>query len=62
MEAIIARAPPNGPTPHRTTLPPGAIASANPSSSGPSFFERLFGPPTPPAPVGRQSQRRIFTR
>jgi murein L,D-transpeptidase YcbB/YkuD len=33
-------------------------------SSGPSFFERLFGPPTlPPAPIGRrQVQRRVFTR
>ena len=32
-------------------------------SSGPSFFERLFGgPPTPPAPVGRQQQRRVITR
>jgi murein L,D-transpeptidase YcbB/YkuD len=34
-------------------------------SSGPNFFERLFGgPPVPPAPIGRrpQVQRRIFTR
>jgi hypothetical protein len=33
-------------------------------SSGPSFFERLFGPPTLPlAPIGRrQVQRRVFTR
>jgi len=32
-------------------------------SSGPSFFERLFGPPTPPAPIpGRRQQRRLFTR
>jgi L,D-transpeptidase YcbB len=38
-----------------------------PSYSGPSFFERLFGAPVPPAPIpGRrlyqQQQRRIFTR
>jgi murein L,D-transpeptidase YcbB/YkuD len=26
-------------------------------SSGPSFFARLFGPPTPPAPVGRRAQQ-----
>jgi murein L,D-transpeptidase YcbB/YkuD len=36
------------------------------SYSGPSFFERLFGAPVPPAPIpGRrlqQQQRRIFTR
>ena len=34
-------------------------------SSGPNFFERLFGgPPVPPAPIGRRPpvQRRIFTR
>jgi murein L,D-transpeptidase YcbB/YkuD len=68
MEAIVSRAPPNGgPIPHNVTLPAGAIASNGSSfgSSGPSFFERLFGPPIPPAPVGRraqQPQRRIFTR
>jgi murein L,D-transpeptidase YcbB/YkuD len=36
------------------------------SYSGPSFFERLFGAPVPPAPIpGRrlqQQQRRVFTR
>jgi hypothetical protein len=65
MEAVVARSVPNGgPIPRNTTLPPGVIAS-NGGSSGPSFFERLFGPPTPPAPIGRraqQPQRRIFTR
>jgi L,D-transpeptidase YcbB len=31
--------------------------------SGPSFFERLFGAPTPPpAPPGRRMPRRVFTR
>ncbi|WP_024519015.1 L,D-transpeptidase family protein [Bradyrhizobium sp. Tv2a-2] len=51
-------------------LPPGvSVASANGWSSGPSFFERLFGGGgqlTPPAPVGRrplyQQQRGFFTR
>jgi murein L,D-transpeptidase YcbB/YkuD len=67
MEAVVARSvPSSGPRPGNTTLPPGVIASANPT--GPSLFERLFGPSTPPAPVGRraqqpqQNQRRIFTR
>jgi len=38
--------------------------SGGPSYSGPSFFERLFGAPTPPAPIPgrRQQQRRLFTR
>ena len=47
------------------TLPPGVnFASDNSFSSGPNFFERLFGGPsqmTPPAPVGRRQQQR-FTR
>jgi len=38
-----------------------AVAN-NGGSSGPNFFERLFGAPTlPPAPVGRRPQR-VFTR
>jgi murein L,D-transpeptidase YcbB/YkuD len=52
-------------------LPPGvSVASDNSYSSGPNFFERLFGaaqPATPPAPVGRrrplyQQQGGFFTR
>jgi hypothetical protein len=42
-----------------------SVASDNVFSSGPNFFERLFGGggnPIPPAPVGRRAQRRIFTR
>jgi L,D-transpeptidase YcbB len=52
----------------RPTLPAGvSFASDNSFSSGPSFFERLFGaPPVPPAPIGRrgvpQQPRRVFTR
>jgi L,D-transpeptidase YcbB len=46
-------------------LPPGVnFASDNTYSSGPNFFERLFGGPsqmTPPAPIGRRPQQR-FTR
>ena len=44
-----------------------AILAAMPQSGlAQSFFERLFGPPTPPAPVGRRGvqpqQRRVITR
>ncbi len=63
LENVVAHSQPGYGKPAGMTLPPGvSFASAN----GPSFFERLFGPPTPPpAPVGRRSQqqqRRIFTR
>jgi murein L,D-transpeptidase YcbB/YkuD len=69
LETLVSHAQPNYSRP-RDTLPAGVnFASDNSFSSGPSFFERLFGGPstmTPPAPVGRrpqgQQQRRIFTR
>ena len=64
LENLVAHAQPNYARP-KDGLPAGvSFASDNTFSSGPSFFERLFGgPPTPPAPVGRrQQQRRVFTR
>lgn len=63
LENVVARAQPSYARP-ATTLPAGvAFAGGNSFSSGPSFFERLFGPPTPPpAPVGRRQQQRVFTR
>ncbi|MBI5264375.1 MAG: L,D-transpeptidase family protein [Bradyrhizobium sp.] len=63
LENIVARAGPSYARP-ATTLPSGVTFANNGGgfSSGPSFFERLFGPPTPPpAPVGRRPQR-VFTR
>ena len=65
LEAMVAHAQPNYSRP-KDSLPAGVnFASDNSySSSGPSFFERLFGgpsTPTPPAPVGRRPQQR-FTR
>ncbi|MGV7211750.1 L,D-transpeptidase family protein [Bradyrhizobium sp. UFLA05-112] len=65
LENVVAHSQPSYSRP-ATTLPSG-VAVANSGfgggfSSGPSFFERLFGPPTPPpAPVGRRQQR-VFTR
>jgi hypothetical protein len=62
LENVMARSQPSAGRPN-TTLPPG-VSFASGGYSGPSFFERLFGPPTPPAPIGRraQQQRRTMTR
>jgi hypothetical protein len=64
LEAMVAHAQPNYSRP-KDALPAGVnFASDNTYSSGPSFFERLFGGPSPmspPAPVGRRPQQR-FTR
>jgi murein L,D-transpeptidase YcbB/YkuD len=65
MEAYVAHAQPSYSHP-AGNLPTGvSFASDNSYSSGPSFFERLFGgpPPPPPALIGRRPPpRRIFER
>ncbi len=66
LEAIVAHSQPSYSRP-ATTLPSGVAVANNGGgfgSSGPNFFERLFGAPTPPpAPVGRRpQQQRVFTR
>jgi hypothetical protein len=67
LENVVAHSQPSYSHP-TGNLPAGvSFASDNTyssGSSGPSFFERLFGPSTPPpAPVGRrQQQRRVVTR
>jgi murein L,D-transpeptidase YcbB/YkuD len=64
LENVVAHSQPGYSHP-ATRLPPGVAIANNGGgfgSSGPNFFERLFGAPaTPPAPVGRRSQR-VFTR
>jgi murein L,D-transpeptidase YcbB/YkuD len=63
MENVVAHSQPSYSHP-TGNLPAGvSFASDNssyssgPFSSGPSFFERLFGPPSlPPAPVGRRQR------
>ncbi|TFV44075.1 L,D-transpeptidase family protein [Bradyrhizobium niftali] len=64
LENIVAHSQPSYSRP-ATTLPSGVAVANNGGgfgSSGPNFFERLFGAPTPPpAPVGRRPQR-VFTR
>ena len=69
LENMVAHAQPNYTRPSGSSLPAGVnFASDNTYSSGPSFFERLFGGPsstTPPAAVGRRPQqqpRRVITR
>jgi L,D-transpeptidase YcbB len=69
MENVVAHSQPGYGGGSKPTLPPGVSFASNGGSSGPSFFERLFGggaAATPPAPVGRRggqtAQRRVFTR
>jgi murein L,D-transpeptidase YcbB/YkuD len=63
LENVVAHSQPSYSRP-ATTLPSGVAVANNGGSSGPNFFERLFGAPTPPpAPIGRRpQQQRVFTR
>ncbi len=65
LENVVAHSQPSYSHP-TGNLPAGvSFASDNTTySSGPSFFERLFGPPTPPAPIlgRRMPPRRMFAR
>ena len=65
LESVVAHANQSYVRPSGSALPSNVAFNSDFGSSGPSFFERLFGPPTPPAPVGRrmqQQQRRVITR
>src|SRR5262249_44266451 len=59
LENVVAHSQPSYSRPPGSSLPPGVAFASNGGfgggfSSGPSFFDRLFGgPPTPPAPAGR---------
>ena len=62
LENVVAHSQPSYARP-TGGLPAGVSFASDNSYSGPSFFARLFGPPTPPAPVGRrQQQRRVIAR
>jgi murein L,D-transpeptidase YcbB/YkuD len=63
LENMVAHSQPSYAHP-TGNLPAGVSFASDNSFSGPSFFERLFGPSTPPAPVGRrqQQQRRVIAR
>jgi L,D-transpeptidase YcbB len=61
LENVIAHSQPNYVRPAGDL--PNSVRFASDTSSGPSFFERLFGAPTPPpAPPGRRPQRRVIDR
>jgi murein L,D-transpeptidase YcbB/YkuD len=67
IENMVAHAQPSYSRPPGSALPSNVAFNSDSFSSGPSFFERLFGgPPVPPAPIGRrqqlQPQRRVITR
>jgi murein L,D-transpeptidase YcbB/YkuD len=66
LENMVAHSQPSYSRPPGSSLPAGVSFASDTSSSGPSFFERLFGGPSrtsPPAPVGRRSQQqRVITR
>jgi murein L,D-transpeptidase YcbB/YkuD len=60
LESVVAHSQPNYVRP-TGNLPGGVFASNTAYSSGPSFFERLFGAPTrPPAAVGSRPPRRVI--
>jgi L,D-transpeptidase YcbB len=65
MENVVAHSQPSYSHPVGN-LPTGvnlASDSTSSYSSGPSFFERLFGGPTPaPMPAGRRPPRGVYTR
>ncbi len=56
LENVVAHANPGVARPNGSQIPSN-VAFNDSYSGGPSFFSRLFGPPTPPpAPVGRRTQ------
>jgi L,D-transpeptidase YcbB len=58
MENVVAHANPSYARPSGSSLPSNVALNSDYGSSGPSFFERLFGGPSPaPAPAGRRQQQ-----
>jgi murein L,D-transpeptidase YcbB/YkuD len=64
MENVVAHSQPSYGGSHSASLPAGVTFASDNSSSGPSFFERLFGGPSPApaAPAGHRPPRRVFAR
>src|SRR4051812_42317627 len=62
LENVVARSQPGYSRPAGSSLPSNVAFNSDYGSSGPSFFERLFGPRTPPPPVRVQRPRRAVPR
>jgi murein L,D-transpeptidase YcbB/YkuD len=61
LESVMARSQPGYSRPAGSSLPSN-VAFNSDYGSGPSFFDRLFGPRTPPPPVRVQRPRRAIPR
>jgi murein L,D-transpeptidase YcbB/YkuD len=62
LENVVARSQPGYSRPAGSSLPSNVAFNSDYGSSGPSFFDRLFGPRTPPPPVRVQRPRRAIAR
>jgi murein L,D-transpeptidase YcbB/YkuD len=62
LENVIARSQPGYSRPAGSSLPSNVAFNSDYGNSGPSFFDRLFGPRTPPPPVRVQRPRRAIPR
>jgi len=62
LENVVARSQPGYSRPAGSSLPSNVAFNSDYGSSGPSFFDRLFGPRTPPPPVRVQRPRRAVPR
>lgn len=63
LENVIAHSQPSYSRPTTSSLPTSVNFASDNNYSEPSFFERLFGPSTPPpAPMGHRPQRRVIVR
>jgi len=62
LENMVARSQPGYSRPAGSSLPSNVAFNSDFGNSGPSFFDRLFGPRTPPPPVRVQRPRRAVPR
>jgi murein L,D-transpeptidase YcbB/YkuD len=62
LESVMARSQPGYSRPAGSSLPSNVAFNSDYGSSGPSFFDRLFGSRTPPPPVRVQRPRRAIPR
>jgi murein L,D-transpeptidase YcbB/YkuD len=60
LENVVARAQPSYSRPAGSSLPSNVAFNSDFGNSGPSFFERLFGPRPAPTPVRVQRPRRTI--